>query len=149
MRHIISILLLFPVVAFAQGHPNMPPNRQLDMEQMQRNTQPMDMGKMQEAMACMKDIDQSALKGLEEEGEKMNAEVEAMCRTGNRDAAQEKAMEYAKEMMNRPELKKMRECSKMMAGMMPKMPFENLEEESNNRHICDEFNPVDGTGRFK
>ncbi|MEX2492605.1 MAG: hypothetical protein WD425_12670 [Nitrospirales bacterium] len=119
------------------------------MEQMQRNTQPMDMGKMQEAMACMKDIDQSALKGLEEEGEKMNAEVEAMCRTGNRDAAQEKAMEYAKEMMNRPELKKMRECSKMMAGMMPKMPFENLEEESNNRHICDEFNPVDGTGRFK
>jgi hypothetical protein len=113
------------------------------MEQMQRNMQQMDMGKMQEAMACMKDIDQSALKGLDEEGKKMKAEVEAMCRSGNRDAAQDKAMEYGKEIMNRPEMKKMRECSKMMAGMMPKMPFENLEEESKNRHICDEFKPGD------
>jgi hypothetical protein len=40
-------------------------------------------------------------------------------------------------------MKKMRECSKMMAGMMPEMPFENLEEESKNRHICDEFKPGD------
>jgi hypothetical protein len=143
MRHSILILILFPVVAFAQGNPNMPPNMPMDMEQMQRNMQQMDMGKMQEAMACMKDIDQSALKGLEEEGKKMKAEVEAMCKSGNRDGAQDKAMEYGKEIMNQPEMKKMRKCRKMMAGIMPKMPFENFEEEGKNRHICDEFKPVD------
>ena len=139
MRHISCILILFPVVAFAQGHPNMPPNRQMDMEKMQRHMQQMDMGKMQEAMACMKDIDQSALKGLEEEGKKMKAEAEAMCRSGNRDGAQDKAMKYGKEIMNRPEMKKMRDCSKMMGGMMPKMPFEDLEKENKNRHICDDI----------
>jgi hypothetical protein len=38
MKHIICILILFPVVVFAQGQPEMPPNMsQRDMEQMQRN----------------------------------------------------------------------------------------------------------------
>ena len=138
MRNLIYLFLLFPVVVFAQEQPGMPPNMPMDMEKMQRHMQQMDMGKMQEAMACMKDIDHSALEGLEEEGKKMKAEVEAMCRSGNRDGAQDKAMEYGKEIMNRSEMKKMRECSKMMAGMMPKMPFENLEEEGKNRHICDD-----------
>ena len=138
MRNLIYLFILFPVVVFAQEQPGMPPNMPMDMEKMQRHMQQMDMGKMQEAMACMKDIDQSALEGLEEEGKKMKAEVEAMCRSGNRDGAQDKAMEYGKEIMNRSEMKKMRECSKMMAGMMPKMPFENLEEEGKNRHICDD-----------
>ncbi len=73
MRYLIYILFLLPVVAFAQDNPSMPPNMPMDMEkmqQMQRNMQQMDMGKMQEAMACMKGLDQSAFKGLEEEGKK-------------------------------------------------------------------------------
>jgi len=128
MRHIIFILILFPVAAFAQGNPNMPPNMpQMDMEQMQK------------AMTCMKNIDRSAMEGLEEEGKKMEAEVGALCRSGNRDGAQDKAMEYGKEMMSRPELMKMRECGKMMAGMLPKMPFEDLEEMGKDRHVCDDF----------
>jgi hypothetical protein len=131
MRHILCILILFPIVAFAQGNPNMPPNMPMDMEQMQK------------AMACMKNLDRSSFEGLEREGKKMEADVGALCRSGKRDEAQDKAMAYGKEIMNRPEMKKMRECSKMMAGMMPKMPFENLEEESKNRHICDEFKPGD------
>ena len=101
--------------------------------------QQMDMGKMQEAMACIKNIDRSALDGLKEEGEKMEAEVGALCKNGKRDEAQDKAMAYSKEMMNRPELMKMRECGKMMAGMMPEMPFEHIEEETKNSHICDDY----------
>ena len=140
MRYLIGIIILFPVVVFAQGQPGIPPNMsQRDMEQMQRNMQQMDMGKMQEAMACMKNIDRSALEGLEQEGKKMEAEVAALCRSGKRDAALDKAMEYGQKMMNKPELKKMRECGKMMAGMMPKMPFANLEEENKDRHLCDDY----------
>lgn len=140
MRHLIYILILFPVVVFAQGQPGMPPNmQQMDMEKMQRQMQQMDMGKMQEMMACMKGIDRSALEGLEVEGKQMEAEVGVLCRSGKRDEAQDKAMAYGKEMMSKPELKKMRECGKMAAGMMPQMPFENIEEENKNRHVCDDF----------
>jgi len=123
MRNLIYLLILFPFVVFAQEQPGMP----------------MDMEKMQEAMACMKNIDRSALEGLKEEGQKMEAEVGALCKSGKRDEAQDKAMAYGKEMMNRPELIKMQGCSKMMAGMMPEMPFEHIEEETKNSHVCDNY----------
>ena len=145
MRYLFFMFVLLPGVAFAQGQPGMPPNMPMDMEkmqrmqEMQRNMQQMDMGKMQEAMACMKDIDRSALEGLEEEGKKIEAELGALCKSGNRDEAQDKAMAYGKEMMSRPEIKKMRECSKLAAGMLPKMPFEDFEEKTKNQHVCDDF----------
>ncbi len=141
MRHLIYIFILFPVVVFAQEQPGMPPNMP-DMErmqEMQRHMQNMDMGKMQEAMACMKNIDRSALEGLEEEGKKMEAELDALCKSGNRDGAQAKGMAYAMEMRSRPELQKMQECGKMAAAMMPKMAFDDLVEEGKNRHVCDGF----------
>ncbi len=145
MRKSLFILMLFPVVVFAQSHPGVPPNMPMDhekiqrMQKMQRQMQQMDMGKMQEAMACMENIDQSALKVLDAEGQKMKSEVEALCKSGRRAAAQDKAMEYAKDMMSRPEMKKIRECSKLAAGMMPKMTFEDLVEDGKNRHVCDDF----------
>ena len=54
MRNLIYLLILFPVIVFAQEQPGIPPNMPMNMEEMQRNMQQMDMGKMQEAMACMK-----------------------------------------------------------------------------------------------
>lgn len=127
MRHIIYLLVLFPVVVFAQSHQGMPPNMQMNMEQMQK------------AMTCMESLDRSAFEGLEQEGKKMEAEIGALCRGGKRDEAQDKAMAYGKGMMNKPEIKKMRECSKMAAGMMPKMPFEDFNEKTKNQHVCDDF----------
>ena len=87
----------------------------------------------------MKGLDRSAFKGLEEEGKKMEAEITAMCRSENRDAAQDTAMAYGKGMMNRPEIQKMRECSKLAGGMLPQMPFEKFSEENKNRHVCDDY----------
>ena len=141
MRNFMYVLLFFPVVAFAQGHPEMPPNmpNMEQMQEMQRHMQNMDMGKMQEAMACMNNIDRSALAGLEAEGKRMEAEVAGLCKQGKRDVAEDKAMEYAQEMMSRPELKKMQECGKIMEGMMPKMPFADVETESKDGHICDDY----------
>jgi hypothetical protein len=139
MRNLIYLLIFSPVVVFAQKQPGIPPNMPMDMEKMQRNMQQIDMGKMQEAMECMKNIDRSALEGLKEEGEKMKAEVGSLCKSGKRDEAQDKAIVYGKEMMSRPELMKMRRCGKMMAGMMPEMPFEHIEEEAKNSHVCDGY----------
>ncbi len=128
MRYLLAILVFSPVVSFAQMPQGMP-----------QNMQHMDMEQMQKAMACMQNIDMSVLEGLEEEAKKMEAEVGALCRSGNRDEAQDTAMAYGTEMMSKPELKKMRECGKLAAGMMPKMPFEKFEEEGKNTHICDDF----------
>ena len=82
MRNLIYLLLLFPVVVIAQSHTETPPNMPMDTEKMQRNMQQMDMGKMQEAMACMKNIDRSALEGLDQEGKIIEAELGLLCRSG-------------------------------------------------------------------
>ena len=142
MNKLVYLLILFPVVVYAQGSQGMPPHMQMDqqkMQQMQRNLQQMDMGRMQEAMTCMQSIDPAALQGLDEESKKIQAELSGLCQSGKRSEAQDKAIAYGKEMMARPEMKKMRECSKMVRGMMPKMPFENIEELSKDKHVCDDF----------
>ncbi len=145
MKHIIALCVLFPAVVFAQGRPDVPPNMPMDseqmrrMEQMQRKMQQMDMGKMQEAMACMQTIDRSAMERLKQETEKVRAELVTLCRSGNRDEAQEKAKVYAHDLMARSEMQKMKECGKLAAGMFPKMPFQDFEERSKTQHVCDDF----------
>ncbi len=141
MRILLFMILFFPIVAFAQEQSGMPQNmpNMERMQKMQRAMQQMDMGKLQEAMACMKNIDMSVVKGLETEGKKIEADLDALCQSGNRDGAQDKAMEYAMEMRDRPELQKLQECGKMAQGMFPKGAFEDLLEEGKNRHVCDDF----------
>ncbi len=102
-----------------------------------------DMTKMLEqamkAQACMQDIDTSEFEKLQQEGEKMEAEVKALCASGKRDQAQDQAIAYSKEMMALPAMQKMRECSELMRGLLPEMPFDNFEEEFKNKNICDEM----------
>jgi hypothetical protein len=102
-----------------------------------------DMTKMLEqamkAQACMQDIDTSEFERLQQEGEKMEVEVKALCASGKRDQAQDQAIAYSKEMMALPAMQKMRECSELMRGLLPEMPFDNFEEEFKNKNICDEM----------
>ena len=102
-----------------------------------------DMTKMLEqamkAQACMQDIDTSEFEKLEQEGKKMEADIKTLCASGKRDQAQEQAIAYSNEMMALPAMQKMRECSELMRGILPKMPFDNFEEEFKNKNICDEM----------
>ena len=142
MNKLIFILVLFPVIVYAQSHPGMPPNMAMDpdqMQQMQRSLQQMDMKQLEKAAACMENLDLSMMDGLEKKWEKMEAEAKALCRAGKRDQAQNFAMKYSMEMMRRPEMKKMQECSKLAAGMMPKMSLEKIKEIGKNQHICDDY----------
>ncbi len=140
MKKLIFILMLFPSIVYAQGPQGMPPNMdQEHMRNMQRGMQQMDMNQLDKAAACMEKLDLSMMDGLEQEGKKMEAEVKSLCQSGKRAEAQDRAMALAMEMMNRPEMKQMQECSKMMAGMMPKMPYKKYEDMGKNQHICDDF----------
>ena len=80
MKLFIYLLAILPAIASAQNQQGMPPNMQQ-----------MDLGKLQEAVACMEGIDRSSLDGFEREGRKMEAEITALCKAGKRDQAQDKA----------------------------------------------------------
>ena len=127
MSKLLYLLCLFPVVVYAQSPQGMPPHMQMNMEQMQK------------AAACMENLDFSIMDKLEEEEKKVGAEIQSLCQSGKRREAQDRAITMSEEMMNRPELQQFRECSKMMAGMMPQMPFQKMEDMGNDRHICDDY----------
>lgn len=128
MRKIVYLITcLLPIVALAQGN-----SGQMDMQQKM-------MEQLQKAQHCMKNIDSSMFNKLEQEGKKVDAEVKLLCTDGQRDKAQKKAMGYAKEVMNRPAIKKMQKCGEMLDGMIPKMPFDDVDKEFQDRHVCDEI----------
>ena len=128
MQKQIWILLVFftPAIVFAQSNTGTSQDMQKMMEQAAR------------AQVCMQEIDTSEFEKLEQEGKKMQAEIKALCDAGERTQAQDQAIAYSKEMMALPSMQKMRECSELMRGMLPKMPFDNFEEEFKNKHVCDE-----------
>ncbi len=124
----IILLLLMPTVASAQNYQGM---NEGDMQQMQ---------KMQ---SCMQEVDQAKLKVIEQRSYQLEAEVKSLCAKGKRDKAQDKAISFGMEMMNDPEMLKMRKCGEMMKGTMPTMPaiptmpYMDQEKDSSSNHVCD------------
>lgn len=132
MKIFITVLcLLVPVVAGAQS----PGMNGGDMQKL--------MMVMQEMQACMEKIDQSKLKALEQESEKFEREIDALCKQGERDEAQKRAMAYAKKMSEDPTLQQYQECGKKAQGMMPpgtadSSPMMDQDFDYSKHHICDE-----------
>ena len=119
MKIIVSILLLLaPVIASAQNYQNM---NEADMQNMMQMMQ-----KMQE---CMAKVDQSALEGLEQRSEEMEAEIKSLCEQGKNKQAQKKAIAFGKEMMNNEALKQMRKCSEITEGLVPEGSVPSWEDE--------------------
>lgn len=103
-----------------------------------------DMQKMMQGMnamqECMSKVDMTAMERIGEEGKRMEAEINALCKAGKRDEAQDKAMAFGMKIAKDPDMQAMGECSKKMQGMMPQMaqsPYADLAEDDANRHVCD------------
>jgi len=130
MKIATSILaLLLPVTAIAQNYQGM---SEQDMQKM--------MQQMQEMQTCMQDIDQSRMEEFEQRANTVEAEVKSLCASGNRDAAQQKGIAFAQEIMSDPDFQKMRKCSEKMKDAMPAMPYMNQASgpDSSTSHVCDE-----------
>jgi hypothetical protein len=123
----IILFLLAPITASAQNQPSM---NQGDMQKVMQQMQ-----KMQE---CMARIDQGQLNKLQERSEQANKDIEALCATGKRSKAQKKAISFAKEMVNSPEIKQMQKCGKLLEGTMPGMPTTFDQKDYSSSHVCDE-----------
>ncbi len=91
--------------------------------------------------ACTENIDQGQLQGLETKGRQIEAEVRALCKSGQRDKAQSTAIAFAMTVSNEPVLKEMRKCMEMMpemmSGIISKIPYEDLANNTQQKHICD------------
>ena len=121
----LATLFLLTGTALAQAPAGM---SQADMQKMMQG--------MQAMQSCMAKVDMEAMERLGQEGEKVQAEVESLCKGGKRDAAQQRAMDFGMRAMQDPNMKIMQQCGQQMQGMMPPMPYTNMEEQK-NRHVCD------------
>ena len=131
---IITLMCLMPAISFAQNPMGM---SETDMQKM--------MQQMQQAQACMEKIDQSQLEALEKKSKQFEAEMKSLCASGKRDAAQDRAMDYMKEIVNSPVVKEAKRCGDMMKGMMDGMmqgmkqqgSILNQDKDYSNQHVCD------------
>ena len=114
---------------FAQGRPGM---SEADMQKMMQN--------MQSAQTCMQGVDMAKLDAFGKRARQVESEIKSLCANGERDAAMEKGMAFAREVNSDPEIGKMRKCGEMMQGMMPPMPGMSEFESSDKtgKHVCDE-----------
>lgn len=119
MQSAKRLLLLLPMTVIALA---VQAGGNVDMEQVQ---------KMQE---CMSRIDQSRLEALSARAETMDKEIKALCAAGKRDQAQDRAMEYGREISSAPVMQQMKKCGEMARGMMQQMP---MMDDYSDRHVCD------------
>ena len=124
------LLCLFPITSFAQNPMGM---SEAEMQNM--------MQQMKKAQACMEKIDQSELDALENKANQFEAEMKSLCASGKRDAAQERAMVYMKEIVNSSVVKEAKKCGEMMKGtmqgMMQDMAFVDQDKDYTRQHVCD------------
>jgi hypothetical protein len=119
------------MVAVAQNNQNM---SEEDMQKM--------MQQLQQMQSCLENIDQAELNALDQRSSQMRAKVESLCAKGKRDEAQEAAISFGKEVAQNPTIQSAKKCtemvsSEMMRGMMPKMPFMDLDKDLTSNHVCD------------
>jgi hypothetical protein len=125
MKHMVVVLIsLLPVAVFAENINGM------NEEQMMQQAQGL--------QTCMQNIDQSEMQAFEQRGKQMEAEVQALCASGKRDEAMQKAIAFGKEVSNNKAMQEMRKCGEGMQNMMPRMAIVDQNEEGKSgHHICD------------
>ena len=98
---------------------------------------------MQAMQRCMSKIDEDQIEALRQRGNAMKNEIETLCRQGKRDAAERKAIAFAREINESESLKQLRKCGEIIRSApipMPIMPdIKQFEApDSKSGHICDE-----------
>lgn len=110
----------------------------------QQGMDPEIMQQLQEMVACVAAIDQNEIISLEKESKKIGAEVKGLCKSGDRDKAQELAMEFGRKVVNNPVFITVRKCTEntsgAMEGMLPDISStEKMAKDYSDKHVCDEI----------
>jgi len=128
---VITLCLMFPVVAIAQ-------NQSMNAGDMQQMQQMMQL--IQKMRQCMAQVDQARLEAIGEKSEKVGQEIEALCKAGKRKKAQKMAIAYGKKIMKDPVMVQVKKCGKITKGMLPESMPPSFEDEFDfsNKHVCDD-----------
>ncbi|ANE55267.1 hypothetical protein [Methylomonas sp. DH-1] len=133
MKRLLPIIVLMaPVLAAANdtdsrsGQPVANPKMQQMLE------------KIQAMQNCMKNVDKSALKALEQQAKQLGAEVKQLCAEGQRDAAKQRAIRFGQEIAGNKAMQLTKKCSEGLTGLAPELTAaESYSEPGETRHICD------------
>lgn len=87
------------------------------------------LGNAGEVGACVSKLDQNYLDQLSIKNEAKEREIERLCEIGQRNKAQAKSEELARELMADPEVQKSMECSALFG----------LDEDDEDIHVCDDL----------
>ncbi|GMR07192.1 MAG: hypothetical protein BMS9Abin26_0194 [Gammaproteobacteria bacterium] len=128
MKILTSLLLIIaPLFATAASH----------YQGMNKADIEKSMQQMRELQACMKNIDQSELKKIEMRSRKVDTEIKSLCAQGKRDAAQNKAISYGKEISKNPTMKKMTECAAKIKQSPAMKRFIPQDKDYSKLNVCD------------
>ena len=98
------------------------------------------MQKVMEMQRCMESVDQQELQRIAEQAREFQQKMEALCANGDSVKVRKQAMVFGEKMRDSESLAKIRECSKIMEGMVPDMPIIDMEEYSDlDTDICASF----------
>ncbi len=109
----------------------------------QPNIDPAMMEQLQEMATCVSAIDQNEIKQIEKESKEFETKIKGLCKSGKRDEAQKKTMEYSQKVLMSPAFITLRKCTENMPAalkrMVPDMSAERITKEFKNKHVCDEI----------
>ncbi len=94
-----------------------------------------------EMQICLSRLEPNTMERLRARGEEMVADVRALCAAGERDMAASRAMQYAQDMANSPELRAIEECGSLASQLMADLPFATPDaaDGSGPAHVCDQL----------
>ena len=111
------------------------------MRSMMQNPEQMEamMKAAEDTQACMEKIGDAPLQRMEAQAKQIESEIQKLCASGQRKAAMNTAISYAKKLQNSKDTKAIMECS---SGMQAALPFDvgayaNAAELDNGVHVCD------------
>lgn len=136
MSYLFRTLLftaLFANLSFAYAE-NMSSMDNQGMQQM--------MKQMQKMQQCLQQVDENELRSYEAQINQLETELKALCQAGKRDEAQNKALEFGKQVEQSKAFKQIQKCTQEMQNnaFMPTFPTLKTDESGKAQgHICDEL----------
>ncbi|MEX2517325.1 MAG: hypothetical protein WD572_10545 [Gammaproteobacteria bacterium] len=102
-------------------------------EQMQQMMQ-----QAEQMQKCMTRVDESELEIFGARAEVMEQEINALCDAGQRDQAQQLALEYGKQISNSNVMQELKQCGDMAQVLLEQLPGLSAQTaEADDLHVCD------------
>lgn len=122
--HLLATCLVYASAHAQPATPDMQQLREL-MGQTGLSSSQLDLLRAEAArlQACVARLDDKALAQLQAEAEQMGAEVQAMCKDGLREDAQQLALTHARTLANSPALKAIQNCGTALPTLLAALPL--------------------------